>query len=119
LWTPRSEPYLFGSRTRQATQSCGHLRLPKRPTAPSTSLDPPLQAAINAAVARRRVCGASLHVAPSNAPALALYRSWGFHVDAAVPDYYGPGLDALRMARDLEGPLEGPLPRPSHPQLRS
>jgi ribosomal protein S18 acetylase RimI-like enzyme len=63
------------------------------------------QAALNAAIAQRRVRAAGLHVAPSNAAALALYRRWGFRVEGTVRDYYGGGRDALRMARDLGGPL--------------
>jgi len=40
-----------------------------------------------------------LHVATDNAAALALYRGAGYRVAALVPDYYGPGRNALAMLR--------------------
>jgi hypothetical protein len=46
------------------------------------------------------VRGASLHVEPSNAAAVALYRAAGFEVEAEVPGYFGPGRGALRMAAE-------------------
>jgi len=46
---------------------------------------------------RRRPLGATLHVDPTNAPALSLYGRAGFTADARLEDYYGPGRPALRM----------------------
>lgn len=42
-----------------------------------------------------------LEVASGNVPALAMYRSLGFGDIAIRRDYYGPGSDALVMAKDL------------------
>lgn len=42
-----------------------------------------------------------LTVAPENAPALALYRRWGFEERAVLPGYFGPGEDRLVLARRL------------------
>ena len=50
-----------------------------------------------AGAAARGVCRVRLHVATDNAAALALYRSEGYRVPALVPDYYGPGRNALAM----------------------
>lgn len=61
------------------------------------------QAALRAAKARRGVRAAALHVAESNAPALALYARLGFAPDATVHEYYGPSCHALRMMRDVGG----------------
>ena len=47
--------------------------------------------------AARGGCRVRLHVATDNAAALALYRSEGYRVTALVPDYYGPGRNALAM----------------------
>lgn len=48
-----------------------------------------------ATAGRAQVC--TLHVDASNAPALALYRSLGFAVVGAKPDYYCVGRDAYAM----------------------
>lgn len=45
----------------------------------------------------RGVSRVRLHVATDNAAALALYRGEGYRVTALVPDYYGPGRNALAM----------------------
>ena len=50
-----------------------------------------------AGAATRGVCRVWLHVATDNAAALALYRAEGYRVTALVPDYYGPGRNALAM----------------------
>ncbi|KAI8470764.1 MAG: hypothetical protein J3K34DRAFT_521072 [Monoraphidium minutum] len=72
------------------------------------------RASLARAAEERRVSRASLHVAPGNAAAAALYRGAGFAVEASVPDYYGPGCPALRMATDdVAGALRR-LP-PPHP----
>jgi ribosomal-protein-alanine N-acetyltransferase len=44
---------------------------------------------------------ARLEVRADNAPALALYDAFGFEVAARLPDYYGRGLDGLRLTRRL------------------
>jgi ribosomal protein S18 acetylase RimI-like enzyme len=59
------------------------------------------------------VSRAVLHVAPSNAPALALYRACGFSVDSVVQDYYAPGAHAVRMALELGA--SGTLPAAADP----
>ena len=46
---------------------------------------------------RRTPLAATLHVDPSNAPAVALYARAGFAVDAHLEDYYAAGRPALRM----------------------
>ncbi|GBF92445.1 hypothetical protein Rsub_04549 [Raphidocelis subcapitata] len=71
-----------------------------------------IQAAIAAAAAQRRVACATLHVAPSNAPALALYRACGFADDAIVQDYYGRGAHAVRMVLELGDASHGTPQRP-------
>jgi [ribosomal protein S18]-alanine N-acetyltransferase len=43
-----------------------------------------------------------LQVAPDNKPGQALYRKWGFQPKSLIKDYYGEGLDALMMARELK-----------------
>ena len=50
-----------------------------------------------AGAATRGVCRVRLHVATDNAAALALYRGEGYRVTDLVPDYYGPGRNALAM----------------------
>ena len=50
-----------------------------------------------AGAATRGVCRVRLHVAADNAAALALYRGEGYRVTGLVPDYYGPGRNALAM----------------------
>ena len=45
----------------------------------------------------RGALGVRLHVATDNAAALALYRGEGYRITALVPDYYGPGRNALAM----------------------
>ena len=52
-----------------------------------------------AGAAARGVCRLRLHVATDNAAALALYRGEGYRVTGLVPDYYGPGRNALAMRR--------------------
>ncbi|SHJ88352.1 ribosomal-protein-alanine N-acetyltransferase [Tessaracoccus bendigoensis DSM 12906] len=44
-----------------------------------------------------------LEVEHDNAPAVTLYRGYGFHEVARRADYYGPGADALVLERFLEG----------------
>ena len=44
-----------------------------------------------------------LEVEHTNAPAITLYRGYGFREVAKRPDYYGPGADALVLERHLEG----------------
>jgi ribosomal protein S18 acetylase RimI-like enzyme len=58
------------------------------------------QAALGPLAAQRRACAASLHVAATNAAALALYAAVGFERDALLVDYYGRGRDAVRMRVD-------------------
>lgn len=43
-----------------------------------------------------------LEVEATNAPALALYRAFGYLEAGLVPDYYGPGRHALLMIKPLE-----------------
>jgi ribosomal-protein-alanine N-acetyltransferase len=43
----------------------------------------------------------SLEVHDKNHPALRFYEKAGFAPTALLPDYYGPGLDALRMKKRL------------------
>ncbi len=43
-----------------------------------------------------------LEVRADNANAIALYRSLGFVAHAPLPDYYAPGVAALRMRRDRD-----------------
>jgi ribosomal protein S18 acetylase RimI-like enzyme len=52
-----------------------------------------------ATAGRAQVC--TLHVDAANAPALALYRSLGFAVVSAKPDYYCAGRDAYAMELHL------------------
>ena len=52
---------------------------------------------VGAGAVARGVCRVRLHVATDNAAALALYRGEGYRVTALVPDYYGPGRNALAM----------------------
>jgi len=42
-----------------------------------------------------------LEVSVSNEPATVLYRSCGFETVGEIRDYYGPGLSAILMVRDL------------------
>ena len=44
-----------------------------------------------------------LEVEQDNAPAITLYRGYGFREVARRGDYYGPGADALVLERFLEG----------------
>lgn len=53
------------------------------------------------ALQRRRCTSVRLHVAPTNAPAIALYIRLGFTVVHLVRGYYGHRKDALLMARPL------------------
>jgi hypothetical protein len=59
---------------------------------------PPPQTPGRAGAARAGT--ASLHVAATNAAALALYAAVGFERDALLVDYYGRGRDAVRMRVD-------------------
>ena len=52
--------------------------------------------------ANKAPLSASLHVDPSNAAAVSLYRASGFVVDSRLEDYYSPGRAALRMIYDKE-----------------
>lgn len=61
-------------------------------------------------LARVREAGARacyLEVRPTNAPALALYRSLGFREIGRRRRYYGDGSDALVMSLGLESPAPG------------
>lgn len=49
-----------------------------------------------------------LEVRAANASAIALYRRLGFLPLRELPDYYGPGVDGLRMVLRIE-PQEGPV----------
>ena len=51
-----------------------------------------------AGAAARECAAVRLHVATDNPAALALYRGEGYCVTALVPDYYGPGRNALAMS---------------------
>jgi ribosomal protein S18 acetylase RimI-like enzyme len=42
-----------------------------------------------------------LQVEVGNAPAMLLYEKAGYKLDGAVPNYYGPGRDALIMSKAL------------------
>jgi ribosomal protein S18 acetylase RimI-like enzyme len=42
-----------------------------------------------------------LSVAPDNASAVSLYRSFGFNTTKTVRDYLGPGQDRLLMTLSL------------------
>jgi ribosomal protein S18 acetylase RimI-like enzyme len=44
-----------------------------------------------------------LEVDLRNAPARRFYESMGFEETRKLPDYYGDGLDGMRMVRDLSG----------------
>jgi len=46
---------------------------------------------------RKFALAVSLHVEPTNAPALQLYTAHGFEKDAVVDNYYGPGRPAWRL----------------------
>lgn len=52
----------------------------------------------------------ALEVRADNATAQRLYRSLGFVTVRVLPDYYGPGLDGLRMRR---APHTSPRPHPA------
>ena len=61
---------------------------------------------VDAAVAHLRPHGVErflLEVSAGNAPALALYRAEGWSAIGRRRDYYGPGDDAIVMARRLAG----------------
>jgi [ribosomal protein S18]-alanine N-acetyltransferase len=45
---------------------------------------------------------ARLEVSTENAGAIAFYEKLGFRIRRPLPDYYGPGRDALEMERDLK-----------------
>lgn len=49
---------------------------------------------------RRGAARVYLEVRSDNAAALNLYRKMGFRECQTLPDYYGPGVGALRLARD-------------------
>ena len=51
---------------------------------------------------RNRIRRIFLQVAPDNPAGQALYRKWGFQPQSLIQDYYGEGLDALMMARELK-----------------
>jgi len=53
-------------------------------------------------LARNQIHRIYLQVAPDNAAGQALYRKWGFQPKHLIQDYYGEGLDALMMARELK-----------------
>ena len=53
-------------------------------------------------LARNGVRRIYLQVASDNQPGQALYRKWGFQPKSVLKDYYGEGLDALLMARELK-----------------
>ena len=48
---------------------------------------------------QRNCCAILLEVREANLAAISLYRRFGFRDEGKRPDYYGPGLDALLMAR--------------------
>ncbi len=58
-----------------------------------------LCAALQAALDAKRCLCATLHVAPTNAAAFALYQRLGFVEDGLLTDYYSPGRPALKMIR--------------------
>lgn len=82
---------------------------PHGPAAPLTQHAPSFahrrarQAALRRAVHERHVTCAALHVEPSNAAAVRMYRRTGFEAEATVPDYYDAGRPAVRMTLDDVG----------------
>ncbi|THF99368.1 hypothetical protein TEA_008851 [Camellia sinensis var. sinensis] len=51
----------------------------------------------------RSVHRISLHVDPSRAPAMTLYKKLGFRVDNLIEGYYSPDRNAYRMYLDFDG----------------
>jgi len=64
-----------------------------------TGLSNTVCAALQAALDARRCLCATLHVAPTNVAAFALYQRLGFVEDGLLTDYYSPGRPALKMIR--------------------
>jgi [ribosomal protein S18]-alanine N-acetyltransferase len=75
---------------------------------------------IESVLQRAAAAGATrsaLEVDVRNAGAIAFYRVLGFHESGRLPSYYGPGLDAFEMRKELgpasrsaEDPHPDPLP---------
>jgi len=54
-----------------------------------------------AACRREGIARLTLEVRADNAPAVALYRKYGFRTAHELPDYYGPRQPGLKMVADL------------------
>ena len=71
------------------------------PAALLLTATPVVQECMRVARDERQSLSCTLHVAETNAAALAVYLSLGFSQDGLLPDYYGPGRAALRLACNL------------------
>lgn len=50
---------------------------------------------------RRKLRRMILQVDINNRDALPLYQKWGYRIKSFLPDYYGPGMDAFLMDKQL------------------
>lgn len=92
---------------RRAAEEAEILTLAVRPALARRGVGRQLVAAASAALAEAGVRRLVLEVAEANAPARALYAGFGFAEVGRRRGYYGPGRDALLLARALSPPCAG------------